>query len=49
MVLSIYAITLGLAFAIGPMLLTKVETQGFLPFATSCVLIVLAAIPILAA
>lgn len=49
LVLSIYTITLGLAFAIGSMLLAKVGTQGFVPFATGCVLIVLASIPILAA
>lgn len=49
LVLSIYAIVLGLGFAMGPTLLAKVGTQGFLPFATGCILILFAAIPILAA
>ncbi|WP_375636074.1 MULTISPECIES: hypothetical protein [unclassified Bartonella] len=48
-VLSIYAIVLGLGFAVGPMLLAKVGTQGFIPFAVGYSLIILAAIPILAA
>ncbi|WP_273787937.1 MULTISPECIES: MFS transporter [Bartonella] len=49
LVLSIYAIVLGLGFAVGPTLLAKVGTRGFIPFAVGYSLIILAAIPILAA
>ncbi|WP_142416793.1 MFS transporter [Bartonella massiliensis] len=49
LILSIYAIVLGLGFAVGPTLLIKVGTQGFIPFGIGYSLIILAAIPILAA
>lgn len=48
-VLAIYAITLGLGFTIGPTLLAHVGSQGFAPFGTACLLIALAAIPIVMA
>ncbi|CAK01505.1 MFS transporter [Bartonella tribocorum] len=47
LVLSIYAIVLGLGFALGPTLLTKVGIQGFIPFGVGYSLIILATIPIL--
>ncbi|MHC5307402.1 MFS transporter [Bartonella sp. LJL80] len=49
MVLAFYAITLGLGFTVGPTLLARVGSHGFIPFGTACFLIALAAIPILAA
>ncbi|WP_341872028.1 MFS transporter, partial [Bartonella queenslandensis] len=49
LVLSIYAIVSGLGFVIGLALLAKVGTQGFIPFGVGYSLIILAAIPILAA
>ncbi len=49
LILSIYSIVLGLGFVIGLMLLAKVGTQGFIPFAVGYSLIILATIPILAA
>ncbi|WP_273788962.1 hypothetical protein [Bartonella sp. ML70XJBT] len=49
LILSIYAIVLELGFVIGLTLLAKVGTQGFIPFAVGCSLIILATIPILAA
>ncbi|WP_175869077.1 MFS transporter [Bartonella gabonensis] len=49
LILSIYAIALGLGFVIGPTLLTKVGTQGFIPFGVGYSLIILATIPILTA
>lgn len=49
LILSIYTIILGLGFAIGPTLLSKVGVRGFMPFAAGCILIVLASIPILIA
>ncbi|EJF82849.1 MFS transporter [Bartonella rattimassiliensis] len=49
LVLSIYAIVLGLGFAVGPTLLAKIGTQGFIPFAVGYSLFILAVIPILAA
>ncbi|WP_019218586.1 MFS transporter [Bartonella florencae] len=49
LILSIYAIILGLGFAVGPTLLVKVGTQGFTPFAIGGIFIVLASIPILVA
>ncbi len=48
-ILAIYAITLGLGFTIGPTLLAHVGSQGFTPFGTACILIALAAIPIVIA
>ncbi|WP_330167631.1 MFS transporter [Bartonella grahamii] len=49
LILSIYAIALGLGVVIGSTLLAKVGTQGFIPFAVGYGLIILATIPILAA
>ncbi|WP_375662551.1 MFS transporter [Bartonella sp. OC16QHHD] len=49
LILSIYAIVLGLGFIIGLTLLAKVGTQGFIPFAVGYSLIMLATIPILTA
>ncbi|WP_208440939.1 MFS transporter [Bartonella raoultii] len=49
LILSLYAIILGLGFAVGPTLLVKVGTQGFTPFAIGSILIALASIPILIA
>ncbi|UNF52778.1 MFS transporter [Bartonella krasnovii] len=48
LIFSIYAIVLGLGFVIGLMLLVKMGTQGFIPFAVGYSLIILATIPILA-
>ncbi len=48
-ILAIYAITLGLGFTIGPTLLAHVGSQGFTPFGAACILIALAAIPIVIA
>ncbi|MCZ2328294.1 MFS transporter [Bartonella sp. F02] len=49
LVLSIYAITLGLGFSIGSTLLAKIGMQGFVPFATGSILIAIATVPILIA
>ncbi|MCL6230050.1 MFS transporter [Bartonella bilalgolemii] len=49
LVISIYAITLGLGFILGPMLLEKIGTQDFTPFGTGCLLIIIAIIPLLSA
>lgn len=45
LILSIYAIVLGLGFASGPTLLSFVGTMGFLPFGVGCTVIALAALP----
>ncbi|WP_438721521.1 MFS transporter [Bartonella rochalimae] len=47
LVISIYAITLGLGFILGPMLLEKIGTQNFIPFGAGCLLIIIAIIPLL--
>ena len=49
MILAIYAITLGIGFTLGPTLLSYVGSQGFTPFGAACILIGMAAIPIIAA
>ncbi|AQX28052.1 MULTISPECIES: MFS transporter [unclassified Bartonella] len=49
LIISIYAITLGLGFILGPMLLEKIGTQDFIPFGTGCLLIIIAIIPLLSA
>ncbi|EJF88749.1 MFS transporter [Bartonella tamiae] len=49
LVLAIYAIVLGLGFAVGPTLLAYVGSDGFSPFGTACLLIGLAVIPLLIA
>jgi len=48
-VLALYAMTLGLGFATGPMLFSFIGSRGFLPFGVGCVMIMLASLPILAA
>lgn len=48
-VLGLYATVLSLGFAGGPWIFAKTGSQGFLPFGIAFVLIVLAAIPVLAA
>lgn len=48
-VLAIYATTLGLGFAIGPIFFSVVGSNGFLPFGIGCAITALASIPIIAA
>jgi len=48
-ILALYAMTLGLGFAVGPMLFSFIGSRGFFPFAIGCVVIMLASLPILAA
>jgi len=48
-VLALYAMTLGLGFATGPMVFSFIGSQGFAPFGIGCLLIALASLPILAA
>jgi len=48
-ILALYAMTLGLGFAAGPVLFSLIGSQGFAPFGVGCAIIALAAIPILAA
>jgi MFS family permease len=48
-VLGIYATVLSLGFAFGPWLFAKMGSAGFLPFGVTFVLVLLAAIPVLAA
>lgn len=48
-VLAVYATTLGLGFAIGPILFSMVGSNGFLPFGIGCAITALASIPIIAA
>jgi len=48
-ILALYAMTLGLGFAAGPLLFSFIGSQGFLPFFIGCVIIILASLPILAA
>jgi MFS family permease len=49
LVLGIYATVLSLGFAAGPWLFSKLGSTGFLPFGVTVVLVVLAALPVLAA
>jgi len=49
LVLGIYATVLSLGFAAGPWLFSRLGSTGFLPFGVTVVLVVLAAIPVLAA
>lgn len=49
LVLGIYATVLSLGFAFGPFLFAKVGSSGFLPFGIAFVLVMLAALPVLAA
>ncbi|WP_455477586.1 MFS transporter [Bartonella sp. B41] len=49
LILSIYTITLGFGFGMGSMLQIKIGTQGFMPFAISCIFMMFSAIPILIA
>jgi len=48
-ILALYAMTLGLGFAAGPMLFSLIGSQGFAPFGIGCLIIALAALPIIAA
>lgn len=48
-VLAIYATTLGLGFAIGPILFSIVGSNGFLPFGIGCTITAMASIPIIMA
>ncbi|MFC5385742.1 MFS transporter [Aquamicrobium segne] len=49
LVLGIYATVLSLGFAAGPWLFSKFGSAGFLPFGATVALVVIAAIPIMAA
>jgi MFS family permease len=49
LVLGIYATVLSLGFAAGPWLFAQMGSTGFLPFGTVFVLVVIAAVPVLAA
>jgi MFS family permease len=49
LVLGIYATVLSLGFAAGPWLFAHLGSSGFLPFGVTIVLVMLAAIPVLAA
>lgn len=49
LILGVYATVLSLGFAFGPWLFSQVGSQGFLPFGITFVLIMMAAIPVLAA
>jgi MFS family permease len=49
LVLGIYATVLSLGFALGPWLFSKMGSTGFLPFGVAFVLVMLGAIPVLAA
>ena len=48
-VLGIYATVLSLGFAGGPWLFAQIGSQGFLPFGVTLALVIVAAIPVLAA
>ena len=48
-VLGIYATVLSLGFAGGPWLFAQIGSQGFLPFGVTFALVIIAAIPVLAA
>ncbi|MBN9234260.1 MULTISPECIES: MFS transporter [Phyllobacteriaceae] len=49
LVLGIYATVLSLGFAAGPWLFSRIGSSGFLPFGVIVVLVMIAAIPVLAA
>lgn len=49
LVLGVYATVLSLGFAAGPLLFSLIGSQGFLPFATAFVIVMLAAVPVIAA
>jgi len=49
LVLGIYATVLSLGFAAGPWLFSQMGSSGFLPFGTVFVLVMIAAVPVLAA
>lgn len=49
LVLGVYATVLSLGFAFGPWLFSQIGSQGFAPFGTAFVLVMLAALPVLAA
>jgi MFS family permease len=49
LVLGIYATVLSLGFAFGPWLFAVMGSQGFLPFGTAFVIVMIAAVPVLAA
>lgn len=49
LVLGIYATVLSLGFAAGPWLFSQMGSSGFMPFGTVFVLVMIAAIPVLAA
>lgn len=49
LVLGLYATVLSLGFAFGPWLFAQVGSDGFAPFGITCVLVVLAALPVIAA
>lgn|GEM_PF-92240 len=48
-ILSIYAASMGLGVTLGPILFSFVGSRGFLPFAIGCILIALAAVPVIMA
>ena len=48
LVLGIYATVLSLGFALGPWLFAMIGSQGFMPFGTAFVIVMVAAIPVLA-
>jgi len=48
-ILALYAMTLGLGFATGPLLFYFIGSHGFMSFGIGCLIIALAALPILAA
>lgn len=49
LVLGLYATVLSLGFAVGPWLFATIGSQGLAPFGTAFVLVMLAAVPVLAA
>ena len=49
LVLGLYATVLSLGFAFGPWLFAQVGSDGFAPFGITCVLVALAALPVIAA
>jgi len=49
MILGIYATVLSLGFALGPWLFAQTGSQGFLPFGVTFAIVVLAALPVIAA
>lgn len=49
LVLGVYATVLSLGFAGGPLIFSQIGSQGFLPFGVTCVLVAVAAVPVIAA